>query len=236
MRLTLAFLKLLRRGWSFSATGQTTKFRAALQALPLEINPAAAITSVRVLIELTEHDYSEARRVLAAITAFRIPGHRLHVLLSARLGAQAQIARAQGDNVKAREAWTAARDALEVKPQAHQDDPRMLAVLAQIDAGLGRKEQAVREGRRAVDLMPISKDAYDGALVLQGLAQVYVWTGEKERAMEIMEKLVRFPGYVAYGYLLRDPIWDPLRGDPDVSRKCSLRSRQKKQLPSSALL
>jgi hypothetical protein len=103
---------------------------------------------------------------------------------------------------------------LEVKPQAHHDDPRMLAVQAQIDAGLGRKEQAVSEGRRAADLMPISKDAYDGPLELQGLAQVYVWTGEKERAMELMEKLVRFPGYVAYGYLSRDPIWDPLRGDP----------------------
>jgi hypothetical protein len=87
-------------------------------------------------------------------------------------------------------------------------------VLAQIDAGLGRKEQAISEGRRAVDLMPISKDAYDGPLVLQGLAQIYVWTGEKERAIEVLEKLVHFPGYVAYGYLLRDPIWDPLHGDP----------------------
>ena len=197
----------------FSATGQTTKFRAALHALPLEINPAAAITSVRVLIELTEHDYSEARRVLTAspLSEFQDIDYTFYY---PRAWYEAQIARAEGDELKAREAWTAARHALEVKPQAHHDDPRMLAVLAQIDAGLGRKEQAVSEGRRAVDLMPISKDAYDGPLVLQGLAQVYVWTGEKERAMEIMEKLVRFPGYVAYGYLLRDPIWDPLRGDP----------------------
>jgi serine/threonine-protein kinase len=197
----------------FSATGQTTKFRAALQALPLEINPAAAITSVRVLIELTEHDYPEARRVLTAspLSEFQDVDYTFYY---PRAWYEAQIARAEGDELKAREAWTAARQALEVKPQAHHDDPRTLAVLAQIDAGLGRKEQAVSEGRRAVDLMPISKDAYDGPLVLEGLAQVYVWTGEKERAMEVMEKLVRFPGYVAYGYLLRDPIWDPLRGDP----------------------
>jgi tetratricopeptide (TPR) repeat protein len=197
----------------FSATGQTTKFRAALQALPLEINPAAAITSVRVLIELTEHDYPEARRVLTAspLSEFQDVDYTFYY---PRAWYEAQIARAEGDELKAREAWTAARQALEVKPHAHHDDPRTLAVLAQIDAGLGRKEQAVSEGRRAVDLMPISKDAYDGPLVLEGLAQVYVWTGEKERAMEVMEKLVRFPGYVAYGYLLRDPIWDPLRGDP----------------------
>jgi serine/threonine protein kinase/tetratricopeptide (TPR) repeat protein len=197
----------------FSASGQTTKFRAALQALPLEINPAAAITSVRVLIELTDHDYSEARRVLTAspLSEFQDIDYTFYY---PRAWYEAQIARAEGDELKAREAWTAARQALEVKPQAHHDDPRTLAVLAQIDAALGRKEQAIREGRRAVDLMPISKDAYDGPLVLQGLAQVYVWTGEKERAMEVLEKLVRFPGYVAYGYLLRDPIWDPLRGDP----------------------
>jgi len=197
----------------FSATGQTTEFRAALQALPLEINPAAAITSVRVLIELTDHDYSEARRVLTAspLSEFQDIDYTFYY---PRAWYEAQIARTQGDELKAREAWTAARQALEVKPQAHHDDPRTLAVLAQIDAALGRKEQAISEGRRAVDLMPISKDAYDGPLVLQGLAQVYVWTGEKERAMEVLERLVRFPGYVAYGYLLRDPIWDPLRGDP----------------------
>jgi TolB-like protein/predicted Ser/Thr protein kinase/predicted Zn-dependent protease len=196
----------------FSATGHTTKFRAALQALPLEINPAAAITSVRVLIALTEHDYSEARRVLAAspLSEFQDIDYTFYY---PRAWYEAQIARAQGDELKAREAWMAARQALEVKPQAHYDDPRTLAVLAQIDAGLGRKEQAISEGRRAVDLMPISKDAYDGSLVLMGLAQVYVWTAEKERAMEVLETLVRFPGYVAYGYLLRDPIWDPLRGD-----------------------
>jgi TolB-like protein/predicted Zn-dependent protease len=197
----------------FSASGQTTKFRAALQALPLEINPAAAITSVRVLIELTDHDYSEARRILTAspLSEFQDIDYTFYY---PRAWYEAQIARAEGNELKAREAWTAARQALEVKPQAHHDDPRTLAVLAQIDAALGRKEQAINEGRRAVDLMPISKDAYDGPLVLQGLAQVYVWTGEKERAMEVLEKLVRFPGYVAYGYLLRDPIWDPLRGDP----------------------
>jgi serine/threonine protein kinase/tetratricopeptide (TPR) repeat protein len=197
----------------FSATGETTKFRTALQALPLEINPAAAITSVRVLIELTDHDYSEARRVLTAspLSEFQDIDYTFYY---PRAWYEAQIARAQGDELKARDAWRAARQALELKPQAHHDDPRTLAVLAQIDAGLGRKEQAISEGRRAVDLMPISKDAYDGPLVLQGLAQVYVWTGEKERAMEVLEKLVRFPGYVAYGYLLRDPIWDPLRGDP----------------------
>jgi hypothetical protein len=62
--------------------------------------------------------------------------------------------------------------------------------------------------------MPISHDAYDGALVLQGLAQVYAWTGEKEQALEILRQLLRMPGYLSYGYLRVDPKWDALRGDP----------------------
>jgi hypothetical protein len=96
-----------------------------------------------------------------------------------------------GDELKAREAWMAACQALEVKPQAHDDDPRTLAVLAQIDAGLGRKEQAISEGGRAVDLMPISKDAYDGPLA-SGIGLGLRLDGGKERAMEALEKTCAF--------------------------------------------
>ncbi|OLD88857.1 MAG: hypothetical protein AUG81_05515 [Verrucomicrobia bacterium 13_1_20CM_4_54_11] len=83
----------------FSASGQTTKFRAALQALPLEINPAAAITSVRVLIELTDHDYSEARRVLTAspLSEFQDIDYTFYY---PRAWYEAQIARAEGDELE----------------------------------------------------------------------------------------------------------------------------------------
>jgi hypothetical protein len=83
-----------------------------------------------------------------------------------------------------------------------------------VDAGLGDKELALREGQEAVAQMPISRDAYDGPLVLQGLAQVYVWTGDKDKALVALATLVRVPGYLSYGYLLKDPIWAPLRQDP----------------------
>jgi hypothetical protein len=97
--------------------------------------------------------------------------------------------------LKTREAGRAARQALEVKPQAYDDDPRTLAVLAQIAANLGRKEQAISRGHYTVDLMPISKDAYDGRLVFRHWLRFYVWMGQNERAMELLEKFVGFQSY-----------------------------------------
>jgi hypothetical protein len=81
---------------------------------------------------------------------------------------------------------------LEVKPQAYDDDPRTLAVLAQIAANLGRKEQAISRGHYTVDLMPISKDAYDGRLVLQTLAQVLCLDGTKRARDGIAGKICGF--------------------------------------------
>ena len=62
--------------------------------------------------------------------------------------------------------------------------------------------------------MPLSRDAYDGMLVLQGSAQVYTWTGETDKALELVRQLMNIPGYLTYGYLKVDPSWDPLRSDP----------------------
>jgi len=83
-----------------------------------------------------------------------------------------------------------------------------------VDAGLGQKDLAIREAQHAIDLMPVSKDIYDGALVLEGLAQVYTWSGDRDRAIELVEKLLTMPGYTSYGRLKLHPLWSPLRGDP----------------------
>ena len=79
---------------------------------------------------------------------------------------------------------------------------------------MGQKELALQEAQHAIDLMPISKDIYDGALVLEGLAQVYTWSGEHDRAIEVLQKLVSIPSYINYGRLKLHPMWNPLRGDP----------------------
>ncbi len=196
----------------FAATGEIEQLRAALQVLPRDVNPSAAITSVRVLVALIQRHYSEATRILeeSPLSEFQDVDYTFYYPKS---WYEAQIARAAGEEARAHAAFAAAREVMEKRPQAHTEDPRTLAVLAQVDAGLGRKEQAIAEGRRAVEMMPISKDAYDGPLVLEGLAQVYVWTGEEEDALDALDQLIRVPDFIDYGYLLRDPIWTPLRSN-----------------------
>ena len=86
------------------------------------------------------------------------------------------IARAKGDSAGAIAAFRYTRAILAQRLIVKPEHARTIAVLAQVDAGLGQKELAIQEAQHAVDLMPISKDIYDGALVLEGLAQVYTWT------------------------------------------------------------
>jgi len=83
-----------------------------------------------------------------------------------------------------------------------------------IDAALGRKEDALREGRRAVELLPIARDAWSGANLLTNLAIIYAWVGEKDLAIEQLKNLLPIPSPVCYGQLRLHPFWDPLRGDP----------------------
>jgi len=83
-----------------------------------------------------------------------------------------------------------------------------------IDAALGQKEQALREGRQAVELVPIEKDAKDGPRVIGYFANIAAWAGEKDLACEQLATAIRYPGPLSYGQLKLLPWWDPLRGDP----------------------
>ena len=89
-----------------------------------------------------------------------------------------------------------------------------LCGLWMIDAALGRKEDALREGRRAAELLPITKDAMGGAELLTNQAVIYAWVGQKDLAINQLEEVLRIPSLVCYGRLRLDPSWDPLRGDP----------------------
>jgi serine/threonine-protein kinase len=127
---------------------------------------------------------------------------------------QGAVARCQGDSAKARTAFTAARREVEKTVERQPDFAAALSLLGMIDAGLERKEEAIREGRRGCELLPVSKDAIDGAVLAINLAQIYVWTGEKDRAIEQIAAVERVPNILGYGLLKLHPYWDPLRGDP----------------------
>jgi hypothetical protein len=89
-----------------------------------------------------------------------------------------------------------------------------LSLLGMIDAGLDKKEEALKEGRRACELLSISKDAIDGTTLAINLAQIYAWIGEKDRAIEQIAAVERVPNTLSYGLLKLHPNWDSLHGDP----------------------
>jgi len=124
------------------------------------------------------------------------------------------VARWQGDSAKAHAAFTAARSDVEKTLEKQPDFAAALSLLGMIDAGLGRKEEALREGRRACELLPISKDAITGTAFAVHLAHIYAWTGEKDLAIEQIAAVERAPNVLSYGFLKLHPYWDSLRGDP----------------------
>jgi len=124
------------------------------------------------------------------------------------------IARMTNDTEQAQVAFTAARTAQEKTIQAQPNYGPPLCVLGFIDAALGRKEDALREGRRAVELLPVEKDAINGPRMIAQLAMIAAWAGDKDLACEQLALAIRPPAPVTYGQLKLLPFWDPLRGDP----------------------
>jgi len=124
------------------------------------------------------------------------------------------IARLAKDDGKARSAFTEARAEQEkiVEAQANFGPP--WCVLGLIDAALGHKEEALREGRRAVELLPVEKDAVRGPAMIKYLAMIAAWVGDNDLACEQLAVAARPPRVLTYGQLKLLPFWDPLRGDP----------------------
>jgi tetratricopeptide (TPR) repeat protein len=124
------------------------------------------------------------------------------------------VARMDGNTAEARAAFTVARDAAAKAADEQPEFAGALSLLGIINAALGHKEEALREGRHACELLPISKDALGGATLAINLAQIYAWTGEKDLAIQQIAAVERVPSRLSYGLLKLHPYWDSLRGDP----------------------
>jgi tetratricopeptide (TPR) repeat protein len=193
-------------------TGDFAPLREVLTKYP-DMEFAGGQTPARAWIAMMDHDYALAEKFLAdsPLKDFQDIDFSFYFPKSWYMG---MIAREKGDAAKAAAAYRQCREILAQRLVVKPEHARTIAVLAQVDASLGQKDLAVREAQHAIELMPISKDVYDGALVLEGLAQVYTWTGDRDRAIELLQKLISMPGYTNYGRLKLHPLWAPLRGDP----------------------
>ena len=176
-------------------------------------NPSAlpAIADAWLTCALAERDPDAAA---SAMTAVGEDAFGDDTVQFSRTFVKGLVAQMMKDENKARSAFTTARLEQEkiVLAQPHYGPP--LCVLGLIDAALDRKEEALREGRRAVELLPVEKDAINGARMIKYLAMIAAWAGEKDLACQQLATVVRYPTSPSYGELKLLPFWDPLRGDP----------------------
>ena len=196
----------------FAERADARPVHATIETIIAE-DPAAAtnIADRWFYIALCERDNFGISRALAVIPP---EGISQGSIWSPRAYFEAVAARARGDATVARAAFTVARAEVEKTTHDQPDYAQGLIILGLIDAGLGRKDDAIREGRRAIELVPVSKDAIDGADFILNLAVIYAWTGEKDLALEQLNKVSKLPYAPSYGDLRLSPEWDPLRGDP----------------------
>jgi Flp pilus assembly protein TadD len=124
------------------------------------------------------------------------------------------VARLKGDETSARAAFMRARAEQEEEVRGHPDAAGLLSCLGVIDAALGRKEEALREGRRAMELLAVAKSSMTESLVKTYFAIACAWTGERELALQQLDVVAKLPGGPSYGDLRLSPLWDPLRDDP----------------------
>jgi TolB-like protein/Flp pilus assembly protein TadD len=162
-------------------------------------------------VSLCERDFDGAVRALAALP---IDGCHQETILFPRVWCEGVVAQMRGDTAAARAAFISVRNEIAKLVREQPAYAEALCALGMADAALGHKEDAIREGRRAVELLPVTKDSIIGPLLVQDLALIYAWTGEKDLALEQLSVAARIPGYLSYGQLRLHPYWDPLRGDP----------------------
>jgi TolB-like protein/Tfp pilus assembly protein PilF len=146
-----------------------------------------------LVLALWERDPSAASRALSLLDANGCYSE----MPFPRAWCEGRVALLRGDVASARDAFTRARKEIEGVVSQQPDYAQALCALGMIDAVLGNKEDAIREGRRAVELLPVTKDSIDGAQLVQYLAMIYAWVGQKDPAFEQLRLASSIPGYLS---------------------------------------
>jgi TolB-like protein len=206
---------LLRAGpaWiGVEADANIAPLRATLNTIEAE-GPASAaeVADISFPTALRERDPAGAARALANIPSegyikeadYPVP----------RAWFEGLLAKLRQDAPGAHAAFMAARAETEKLVRAQPGNVRPLIAVAFIDAELGDKEKAIREGRTACDMLPPARDAISGVILISDLARIYALTGEKDLALEQLDVVSKLPWGPSYGALRLDPEWDSLRSD-----------------------
>ena len=183
-----------------------------LSLVPGEFDPDGLVTAARVGILMLQRKFADALKLLQQFRGETLlypdTGPCPKALLEGRLYLY------QGDKTKAQAAFERARPVAEQLVRDAPGDPGRHVQLGAVLAGLGLKEEAVNEGRKAVESVPESQDAFEGPQATAALAEIYAWVGEYDEAFRLLDHLLKVPNGLTVPTLKLDPVWDPLRKDP----------------------
>ena len=200
-------------------TGNNGALRSTLAALPASMAKDQGALTWRLTCALADRDWPQASELVEKMqrdeddrnfsySVVPVPVNCYFILL----------ARLQGEQPNSKPSFAETREKLNQKVQGSPGNAKLLSNLAVVDALLGKKEDAIAEAKRAVEALPVSKDAVDGPGVQMNLAAVYAWTNEPDKAFEQLAILTRLPNGIYYGNLRGDPYWEPLRKDPRFAK------------------
>jgi TolB-like protein/Tfp pilus assembly protein PilF len=205
-------LRAMKSKLAMEWKGDLSVGEKALASVPADFDPEGMITEGRVGLYFYRRKFPESLALLEKLKSDILHGEN---------GSPRPKALLEGicyfflnDKAKTREAMERARVFVEQQVRENPNDAGQHAQLGVIFAALGRKENAIQEGKRAMELLPESKDAFDGPAMTISLAHIYTWTGEIDQALQLIEHSLTIPAGITAPLLKIDPIWDPLREDP----------------------
>ena len=215
------FFMLARRSLDLYRTGETAPLRSALRQVPSHFDPGGAVTTIALRVSLMDRDYDEAKRVLTACADEKLEDNGLSGIAGALDGYTVPkswyaglIARGRGDETTARLEFGKAIQIVQGHLIELPEDAKTVAMLALIHAALGNKEDALRQARRAEELLPIARDSLDGPIIATATAAVSAQVGENDLAIQQLQSLIGIPNGPTPGLLRAEPEWNPLRDDP----------------------
>jgi TolB-like protein/Flp pilus assembly protein TadD len=183
-----------------------------LSSVPPGFDPDGLVTSARAWVLTLQRKFAEALQVTQQFRGETLTYPERGACPKALL--EGSLYLHLGDKEKARAAFEQARPVAERLVREAPDDPGRHVQLGTVLAGLGQKEDAINEGKKAVELLPESEDAFAGPYATAALAEIYAWVGEPDEAFRLLDHLLTVPNGLTVPTLKLDPSWDPLRKDP----------------------
>jgi tetratricopeptide (TPR) repeat protein len=191
--------------------GDFSEMAKQLALVPPGVDPEGMATLGRAKMLMLQRKFAEALATLE-----KMPDEVFHDSTAPipKAFLQGMLYTYLNEKQKAHSAFELARPVVERSLRESPDTAARHGLLGQVLAGLGEKQAAITEGRRAVELLPESQDAFDGPNATLLLAQIYAWTGDKDQALQLLDQSLSTPNGITVPILKLDPVWDSLRTDP----------------------